>query len=313
MAKAQLILLTFSICLSISYLLVDGFVIFQQWVSLIMKIIVGFTLGRWCILKGSVDKEFLFVLRILFIGTLLGYGVYMVSPLPLQVDVGSGHKLFGIHPFPVRLSFDYLGERQLNTVGSLVVPRLSGIFWEPGVLAFYSITYAIIFYNRFRKYSWLAIALVLLTFSTTGYISLILFIWYTGSKNKLKFLLFFALIPIVYLNFSDKVFGAGIASYTQRVFDLQWSLDLLKEYWLFGGYSVRAIDNEIIGGLHFNNTNGIVSVLLKFGIFMGGWVLFQLLKSRAFDKRGFIWILLPFFLGLPILLFPFSFYLISKT
>lgn len=203
------------------------------------------------------------------------------------------------------------------TVFGLDFIRNQGLFWEPGILQLYMniLLYIQLFYiGKFTFNVFLTIFIILTTFSTTGFIFMLLLILYKF-KEKINFKNFIYLIPVgiivillftplIISNIKDKFFGDHAMSSQVRLFDFMQSLFIIKEYPLTGIGLTQEVYSKlqknfdhILSMFSYNpegNTNSIMSVLIMWGIPIGFIWIFALYKQNIFSKEKKIFFFMLF-------------------
>jgi hypothetical protein len=205
--------------------------------------------------------------------------------------------------------------------------RSQGIFWEPGVLQVFLNLLLYIELNMFtnnRLKIVLIVIAILLTFSTAGYsIAAYLLIVY-GLKHghiKLKLKSLVVTVPAVatgvfflYTNLIDKLSFDNSISLAYRLFDLEKSLDIIKNHTFIGlGFSTEVFpayqfDSKLLSlsGQYIQstftsdagNTNSILMLYVSFGCVMATIYLITLYNQSIFNKMPVV-----FFISLIIICF----------
>jgi len=207
-------------------------------------------------------------------------------------------------------------------------PRIIGLFWEPGVFQLIANFYLFICINngyKIKRLLWIIIVVVS-TISSTGFVLLLLNALYYVKINinikKLKIsiilllLMFLTIIPTVYNTIYNKWTNdmSGMIRQVNTIIGIKLSLahpfvgvdtnvdKLIKnvefnriEEDLWGVNSPMLSTNygTVAGGF----TNGILSLLLVWGIFIGMYFFYLFFKSRFFPSTLFaIYFLLLFIL-----------------
>lgn len=183
------------------------------------------------------------------------------------------------------------------------IPRLSGVFWEPGLNAIYC-NYVLLhdlFIND-EKPNWKIIGFELLavvfTLSPTGYASaftiLTIYVFLKAKKLRFKIISIIAYIIILILvlpQFSSMfLFKTTTNSYQMRTTDFELGWQTIRDNFLFGtgesqeGY--LAAYNSLYG-ISRGNTNGLISIGIKYG-FIGYLFYFSIiyysLKKFAVER-----------------------------
>ena len=212
-------------------------------------------------------------------------------------------------------SFNLIKEGQMIHIGihNFHVPREawrnSGMFWEPGAFAGYLIISLLFAFSKNvqvnRKEILLLLIALITTFSTTGYIALILLAFAyiitterISTRKKLIFTPFLLIIFTIFIytayNYFDflgkKIEEQTIAAIEQtdnyettRLGTLLYDLDSIEAYPLFGASQVIStrgshIDENLVGG----QGNGLSSFAVRYGII--GLGIFLYLSYLSFKK-----------------------------
>ncbi len=220
----------------------------------------------------------------------------------------------------------------------VALQRNLGLFGEPGICQIYmNILFFInVFIRKNYRIAVLALIMVVSTFSTVGFIILLIqvftFLRYDYKLTSLRReLLLLAIVPLLvgmsvlsYFNFKEKFVGQRRGSFDIRVHDIRTALGLVCEYpWGIGfstqkhirmtsknSYFVEPRDSEkeAIG------TNSIMTVFYSTGVVWGGIIMYCMYKQRLLQvKRPLVFIVLvlslssqPLFYNPFFLLFPIS-------
>lgn len=229
-----------------------------------------------------------------------------------------------------------------------LIPANSGFAWEPGPFA---CIISIMLMVRFLKTGWkidkrtiLYSLLILSTFSSTGYLCLVVVFTYFAYVNtylRLRFLMYPVLITFVYLIFfSTSILSEKILSQwqsAQTVFEfyrrygsensisigrfegLLLNLEDLKNNTLFGYGGHFSATTNWIYELNINSTTGLGNFLAQFGVIGFSFLIYLIIRSSklmskefSFDKIGVLWILLILIItfGFNLIFTPFFFLLI---
>jgi hypothetical protein len=195
--------------------------------------------------------------------------------------------------------------------------RPDGFCWEPGIWQlFLNLNFLFALYeNRSIKKIFLAILAAISVFSTTGII-LICFVYvlYFLFVNKkiiiakilIPLILFIVSFPLLVLNINEKISGQYSGSGMTRIADFFTGVNLLRVHPIFGADTelATAANNPLIwaikvnfwsgdysdggfdGFMNVSNCNGIIILLLDWGLPIGLYILFRTIKSNLFvDKR----------------------------
>lgn len=282
-------------------------------------------------------------LKFVFIHALLGFVVYLLaSPLFLQVKLsGLTYKTF--------FFIFYVG---IGDTGDSI--RNTGLCWEPGVLQLALNLF--LFFSIKRNKSVLFLGLILLailsTFSTAGYIIIVLNgVYYIIQQAKTKGniglivivgLLFSTIIFALIKQNTSKKFDSSNTSGLVRLRDYYIGLELISEKPLLGHgifdtkylksiSSVAEIESNLFtdefldqyGDLSGGYTNGLLALICYYGIPVALYIYVLVFKNRFvgtawYEKLIFFLILCMSCLSEPItytsffLLFPFSNVIFAK-
>ena len=194
-------------------------------------------------------------------------------------------------------------------------PRNYGPFWEPGVFSIY-LTFAILFLlikeKKITKQVIFLIIGVVTTFSTAGYVTLIVLISYYlvgnsyGKKEKRKKYCFFIcflsimgimvtqidmLNAIVLSKLSDD--SASYASTAARIYSIYGNIAMWMDSPIFGVGPTRLNDfyeqylyNQ--GYAANSNTNGLLIMFSMYGTFLGLLTLYGLIKFASMMDQSII-------------------------
>lgn len=211
--------------------------------------------------------------------------------------------------------------------------RNRGFFWEPGVfqivLNIYLFLILIEKKEPFRK-AFLPILTILSTFSTTGYVIMVLIIMYHYFRKRVEVVSFkhvffsisFLLIlsSFMYINIENKINSTTSQSAALRTYDQLMGMTIIlknpiigvgidskryinKAEWLdLGYYDVNALDIER------GNTNTILLIGMAFGLPVLFLFLFSIYKQRIFlNNRLFFILFLMMISSEPVIGFPLLF------
>jgi len=225
--------------------------------------------------------------------------------------------------------------------------RNTGLLWEPGLLQLMLNLY--LFFSIKRKVSIIKLGIIILiivsTFSTTGYLILIIngvyYLKVSFSKNNIIGLFFIGCIILLFkdllnTNIINK-FNLTNTSGLIRLRDFIISIDLIKEKPLLGHglfdleyllakNNILYIEEQILSNKYLNSygqmsggfTNGLFGIFCWYGIPVGIYLYYCLYRNRfvdnsAIERITFFLILVLTFFSEPItytsffLLFPFSY------
>lgn len=212
----------------------------------------------------------------------------------------------------------YYGDRfteQYDFFG-LTFSRNAGFFWEPGVNQFYLNLLLFIELNLFKKINkklvFLTIFSLLITYSTTGVIILGIQLFLSRSTKSIpiiiKIILFLLSLVILYFSITYVSFQKiQTYSFAVRALDLFQTFEIFKDNLFFGiginidyFISLREfydVNYEFINSrtdINKGNSNSIMSLLLSFGLPLGGWLIIRLYKQKIFLKEKLIFSLILF-------------------
>lgn len=195
-----------------------------------------------------------------------------------------------------------------RVIGSSVIHRLQGPFWEPGVFAIHLNIYLFIILfkvkNERKKFLKLFIVLtcMLLSFSTTGIIvSIIMFSsWlYLSSRIKGKILLLMPLMLVsgllVFETYYSKRYVTSVGSYLLRLNDLFTGLEIWRDNFLLGvGYKNRHAFASLQNLGRFS-TNGIIELCYTTGVLGLAFYIYPFVKRLlTIHKEKFQYLLFCF-------------------
>ena len=206
--------------------------------------------------------------------------------------------------------FNYMSEIEFLGIRTI---RNQGMFWEPGVLQIpmtLLIYYLLIEQNKRIVQVLLPMFIILTTFSTSGFICLIFLIAvklikeFSVEGKRIGFLKILYVLMIILVSFPfligeiNNKFNSeeGSMSTTARFYDLYMSVEVIKENPLFGlGINEEKYLKEIsrksvtVNGDNLNmdrgNTNGILSMFIKFGIPVSLLLLYLIYDQNIFKYR----------------------------
>lgn len=213
----------------------------------------------------------------------------------------------------------YYGERfteQYDFFG-IKLNRNAGFFWEPGVNQFYLNLLLFIELNLLKRINKKIVALaifsILSAYSTTGVFILGIQLFLYGRKKgviskKTKVILSsFSAVVLYYSITYITTQKMETFSFAVRALDLVQSLEIFKNNLLLGiginldyFISLRGsydINYEFINSrsdIDKGNSNSIMSLLLSFGLPLGGWLLISLFKQKIFQNGKLIFSLILF-------------------
>ena len=207
--------------------------------------------------------------------SLIFFVVLYIIKLPLpHIQLNNGFYRSYLYLF-------YDAETYRETVGSFIYYRLQGIFWEPGVFAIYLILcmfyYAFLDEEKDKRKLYVIVACLLLTSSTTGTIlGLFVIAVFLVRKIKKQSIRLLVIIPLAiltaiaayYLLMVKKNGGGGYsASYILRMVDLNSSLNIWKQHFLFGtGYNNVNEFEALTSIWQRQNSNGFMNWCMTMGL-----------------------------------------------
>ncbi len=168
-----------------------------------------------------------------------------------------------------------------------VIYRNVGLFWEPGIFQIYMniLLFMALFIFKDIKVAAFSSFIVFTTFSTSGLVVLVFqmafFLFLNFRKKVTIFILLagFLFAPLVFVNFLDKLVGAGSGSYNARVYDFVTGVNIIKDFPFhgIGVYPERYIDNQSDYSYESTllseketeergNTNGFITIAIFFGL-----------------------------------------------
>lgn len=204
-----------------------------------------------------------------------------------------------------------MGFALFKTFSYFPLARNHSIFWEPGAYQFFLNIALFIntYYQKklFTKKNIILIVSVFTTFSTTGYlVMLLIFIDYFMIKRKrnffkyaIQFLLVLSfLVPIYMSRTIIYKFNIKNPSLYRRIQDTIIDFELFKDYWIWG----YGRDSNIpwhekyykVTGNHaqeyMSTSNSLLALFSQFGFFFGMLFLFPLFKGNSFLKKKLIFL-----------------------
>ena len=172
-------------------------------------------------------------------------------------------------------------EAYRETIGPFVYYRLQSVFWEPGVFGIYLILslfyYAFLDEEKDKRKLYILLICLFLTSSTTGTIlGLFVIAVFLIRKIKKQRIRLFVIIPSAiltaiaayYLLMAKKNGGGGYsASYILRMVDLNSSLTIWKQHFLFGtGYNNVNEFEKLTSIWQRQNSNGFMNWCMTMGL-----------------------------------------------
>jgi len=298
---------------------------------MLLIIIIAFG-ATFLIHKNNFSQSFLTVLYIIQIHALLSFIFSIFFEEYLQSFLLHGEKLYDTFYY----IFFYRIEASRTSFYGIQFIRNLGLFWEPGILQIF--LNLLLYYQLFEKKTpkvkiVLTLFLIITTYSTTGYLIMLLLIAYKYksilSLKHFPYLLIsftFTLIlffPIISYHFENKVLGEKVMSTTVRVFDAIQSIKIIADYPITGIgltwelYEKLQLSYKEVFGLVVidvqGNTNSILSTIILFGLPTGFLFILALYFQDLIGSKykQFIFILLLICLNSePLLLRPFFMLLI---
>lgn len=315
----------------------------NQFFNLITAILIGyFFTSRFR------NRQFVFihilnnVLFILLIHAILNAAILLLVPIKNEIFSSLGGNAYeGINfLFFQQGKYNYFGHpiSKVNLFG-LTFNRVHGIFWEPGVFAYYVNLFVFLnlfIFNRMKNVMF-GILLVILTWSTTGVFVLVLQLFmyfFSAKKIKLKlyqilFLLSLggAVVSITLINANEKFFDnqSKVASASQRVFDTYGGLNVISNNLMtgtgldFGVFSKKMKEASVqLDGFNLFNviqkdeikfSNSLLKMLIIFGVPFGLFTLYLFHKQKLIPEFNNVFVLITFVsvCFAPILTLPFCF------
>lgn len=267
-------------------------------------------------LKGfdNLLKDITFLLKILIVWGLLSAVLYTFLPNIFQ-------EYTFIDSYGDRRKISHFAFLFFRGTLSSDISRLSGFFWEPGIYQIYLNFFLIIQFSFYKQKWWIVAALlsVLLTQSTTGYISLSITLIYiafrTFYRSKDRYvaiaILFASILclgygyRIVKNNVTDKVSGKKSGSFFARQADVIAGITLTYKNPLIGigantdrykqMRSKISRQGELSGAKTKNSgtTNGLISLMYIWGLPIAIWYLWGMCRQTIVGgSRWLITILL---------------------
>lgn len=205
--------------------------------------------------------------------------------------------------------FNYLDYSKIVANGITII-RNQGLYWEPGIMQ--GLMNILIYYQLIEcdyniTKSKLPILIVISTFSSTGYIILGLIllmkfrnIFFSKKGGIAVIILFIAIlvfVPLIASNLKNKFTGEDKWSFYARMYDTFVGLRIsINHFWTGIGYNPDGyfeesknlsalIANQSINLGFRGNTNGIVTLLMYFGVPFGVLLLFVLYQQKIFFKQ----------------------------
>ena len=266
------------------------------------NLIAGLFVFTYYKLKGLdvLLEDIVFLLKILIVLGLLSAVLYTFLPNIFQ-------EYTFIDSYGDRRKISHLAFLFYRGTLSTDINRLSGFFWEPGIYQVYLNLFLIIQFSFYRQKWWIAAALlsILLTQSTTGYISLSIILIYVAfrvfyhSKDRymaIAIAILFASIlcvgyGVVTNNVKDKISGRNSGSFFARQADVIAGITLAYKNPLIGigantdrykqmRSKIRR-QGELSGAKTKNSgtTNGLISLMYIWGLPIAVWYLWGMCRQ----------------------------------
>jgi hypothetical protein len=214
----------------------------------------------------------------------------------------------------------YYGERFTEEYDffGIKMTRNAGFFWEPGVNQFFLNMLLFIELNLLKRTNKTIIVItifsILSTYSTIGILILGIQLFLYGQKKGLfskKVKVIISLLSGIILYFSIFFIipqKLEMGSFAVRALDLFQSIEILMDNLLFGigingnyfteirgNYGVNFEFINAINDIDKGNSNSILSLLISFGLPLGGFVLISLFRQKLFQNGKLIFSFILFF------------------
>lgn len=232
------------------------------------------------------------------------------------VDEVKSHTFWYIFWYAVS-DIDVLNQKSTVSIVGLQFRRISGIFWEPGILQLYVniLLHMSFFYYKNILITILSLVVIISTWSTTGLVILALQIAYYLSVNaKLKNIpyilfasgLFLSLaMPLLSENLTNKIYGESSGSGYARALDTYTALNIIAANPIFGiPLDSNVHDDELMKHhAHINmegaraardpqKTNSVLNYFVLFGIPLGIAILSLFYRQRIFSRHRLLFFVL---------------------
>lgn len=258
----------------------------------------------------SIVRVFYVVLYIIMLHALLSFFAWFFVGNNLRPVPSFSNHTF-LYVFYYSLSdIDLINE--LRTVNFLGISffRNSGIFWEPGILQIYMNLLLFISLYVFinLRVAFLSILVIITTWSTTGFVILIIqLFYYSVSKMKkrgfIKAILFLSLFLLMFIplkdNLMSKFQGKQAGSGFARALDTFTAINIIKNNPVFGmeldsaAYQDELERNRAVIDMEgsreardASDTNSILNYFVFFGIPLGLYMLLCLYGQRIIMGHG---------------------------
>lgn len=287
--------------------------------------------------KNVFINSLYFVLKLFLFHSLFNFVLYPFVKNNLFLIISEYHE---------SLTYNYLCYYSTKS-GSLInlfgleFQRNIGLFWEPGILqAYLNILFflEVTFFKRSRLLLALITIAILLTYSTTGLLLLMLqviyFLYQKFRKNIAIFLMLIIGAPLYFLlsiNMNEKIYGEGELSFQKRLIDLTQPFFIALEHPITGvGLDIEGLQ-KLREGFYINyninavldrvgvqqklettskaGTNSVMSVLASMGFPTTILFLFMFIKQKIITHHRFMWFIITFIsvMSEPLLFRPFFF------
>lgn len=329
--KAIIVLCIFIVILVVNYVCAIQGQRLNTYLYMALTIIIAF-FANLSIQNNNFSKSFLATLYLIEIHAVLSFVFSIFFEEFLQSFFLHGDNLYQTFHY----IFFYRIETNQVTFYGLNFIRNCGLFWEPGILQIFLnlLLYIQLFEQRTSLVKILiTILLIITTYSTTGYIIMLLLLAYkyksvTSIKNfPYLFLIAIPIImlfyPIISFHIGNKAFGENVMSTYVRVFDAIQSIIIIGDYPLTGigitweVYEKLQLSYKNVFGIVMidatGNTNSILSTIVLLGIPTGLLFILALYRQELIAKKNKIIIFIVLFISLssePLLLRPFFMFLI---
>ena len=287
--------------------------------------------------KNVFINSLYFVLKLFLFHSLFNFVLYPFVKHDLFLIISEYHE---------SLTYNYLCYYSTKS-GSLInlfgleFQRNIGLFWEPGILqAYLNILFflEITFFKRSRLLLALITIAILLTYSTTGLLLLMLqviyFLYQKFRKNIAIFLMLIIGTPLYFLlsiNMNEKIYGEGELSFQKRLIDLTQPFFIALEHPITGvgldieglqklregfyiNYNINAVLDKVgvqqkLETTSKAGTNSVMSVLASMGFPTTILFLFMFIKQKIITHHRFMWFIITFIsvMSEPLLFRPFFF------
>jgi len=285
-------------------------------------ILVSFVIFKYRNNSENILPDIYFVLNIILIHSLVNFVIvnfFYNSFSQISIEsYSSTYNFLGL----------FFHQNVFKNIGGINFLPNQGIFWEPGVLQFFlnSLLFILLAYKRNILLTILTVIAILTTYSTLGYLIMILIIGYQILTNKSLFILvrlffllliFVLLIPVVQKNIKQKFFREN-TSLKLRMYDYTQALKLIETKPISGfGLvydSYKEIENKYPSSMQDKisefylkrrgNTNSFLMLFVYFGIPLSLIFLFFYYHQDIFYKKRFLFVIYSLLVSLvePLLL-----------